>query len=126
MYYTTLGSYASMRAGLQSYILQKVSIPIVESNQCSQLHGWQDDGIICAGVGNYDTCRGDSGGPLSCSIFDSNIGRKWFLRGITSFGDEICGGGHPAAYADVEKFTDWIILTMYTYEITQYPFSKPN
>jgi len=46
------------------------------------------------------------------------------LRGITSFGDEVCGGGHPAAYTDVEKFTDWIIDTIYLFETKQYPFNK--
>ena len=69
---------------------------------------------MCAGYYNrsIDVCKGDSGGPLTCSI-DNN----WTLIGITSwglsrnqFGDKLnCGTvKSPSVYAKVSKFTNWI------------------
>ena len=44
------------------------------------------DHVLCAGTGDKNTCRGDSGGPLMCGINDEPV-----LVGIVSFGAGNCG-----------------------------------
>lgn len=61
--------------------------------------------MICAGYdqGGKDTCRGDSGGPLS--IIKNGVR---LLIGITSWGYE-CGRPYfPGVYASVSAIRPWI------------------
>ena len=44
------------------------------------------DHILCAGTGDKNTCRGDSGGPLMCGIDGEPV-----LVGIVSFSAGLCG-----------------------------------
>ena len=57
---------------------------------------------FCAGGGGNDTCTGDSGGPLFCSI-----GQKDVLMGITSQGPKRCGK-LPGIYTKVSALIPWI------------------
>jgi secreted trypsin-like serine protease len=51
-----------------------------------------------------DSCRGDSGGPLI-----RDIGSKWFLFGIVSYGDAVCASSKAAGvYTRVSAYTTWI------------------
>lgn len=51
-----------------------------------------------------DSCQGDSGGPLI-----GNIGSKWFLFGIVSYGDAVCASSTAAGvYTRVSAYTTWI------------------
>lgn len=62
------------------------------------------ENIICAG-GEYgiDTCKGDSGGPLTL------IKERTELWGITSEGMLECGKqGYPAFYTNVSHYMSWI------------------
>merc|ERR1712050_295600 len=68
--------------------------------------------ILCAvGVGQKDSCNGDSGGPLF-----KMENREWKIYGIVSYGKANCGGGAegdiPAVYANVENYSDWIEKTI--------------
>jgi len=123
-----------------SSILQKVSIPIHNENACNGLVGWKESIIrpsmrrrskssnnfikraqpaeirmVCAGGGAEDTCQGDSGGPLSCPLYNE-FGRQWFLQGLTSFGQPTCGSKSPSAYANVARFSRWIISNIFEFE----------
>ena len=58
------------------------------------------DHILCAGTGDKNTCRGDSGGPLMCGINDEPV-----LVGIVSFGAGNCGKAMYANRATPTVFT---------------------
>ena len=72
--------------------------------------------MVCAGGGDRDTCQGDSGGPLSCSLYNPEHGRQWFLKGLTSFGHPSCASKSPSAYTNVSKFSKWIIKEIFFHE----------
>lgn len=64
--------------------------------------------MMCAGIisGGFDTCRGDSGGPLMCQRCSSC---SWYITGITSFGAVNCGVANvPAVYTRVTYYEDWV------------------
>jgi secreted trypsin-like serine protease len=51
-----------------------------------------------------DSCQGDSGGPLIGAVESS-----WYLFGIVSYGDAICGSSTAAGvYTRVSGFATWI------------------
>lgn len=64
---------------------------------------------MCAGGDRgYDTCKGDSGGPLM--KFDQSKTPNWYLVGIVSFGSAQCGlANFPGIYTRVDHFMDWIL-----------------
>lgn len=61
-----------------SNVLKVASVPLISSETCNkkEVYGNQlnsntfPDGMLCAGYleGGTDACRGDSGGPLACSV----------------------------------------------------------
>jgi secreted trypsin-like serine protease len=54
---------------------------------------------ICAGgAEGTDSCTGDSGGPLA-----ANVGGKFYLSAVVSYGTE-CASGLPAIYSRVSEF----------------------
>ncbi|CAF1173523.1 unnamed protein product [Rotaria sordida] len=84
---------------ISSDTLQQVTLKIVANtiSICYVLiHN--ENGQICAGVqgGGKDTCQGDSGGPL---MMFSN--KKWYIVGITSYGDGCALPLSPGVYTRV-------------------------
>ncbi|XP_030082002.1 serine protease grass-like, partial [Drosophila hydei] len=62
---------------------------------------------LCAGATASDSCRGDSGGPLSYPAVYAT--RQRFVQfGIVSYGARDCGNGYPADYTDVASYLPWI------------------
>ncbi|MDC5722786.1 trypsin-like serine protease [Vibrio europaeus] len=88
--------------------LKQLDVPLVNQSTCSSVYrdvtANTTSTNFCAGTSNegFDSCRGDSGGP----IVVKSSGRQ---LGIVSFGDEHCGKqGTYGVYANVSHYSDWI------------------
>ncbi|GAB1605651.1 chymotrypsin-1-like [Argonauta hians] len=89
-------------------VLQKGEVPIIPKEECSKIANGLQDQHICAGNQQRDgttTCRGDSGGPLTCRRKSDH---QMVLVGVVSYGDK-CDNG-MSVFAKVTHFTDWINL----------------
>ncbi|CAG9790612.1 unnamed protein product [Diatraea saccharalis] len=96
--------------------LQKVSLSLLDNNQCDQLlvssrnrhWGGFQQSQMCAGElrGGKDTCQGDSGSPLQVTSKDNQC--IFHIIGITSFGRKCAESGMPAVYTRVSSYVDWI------------------
>ena len=42
------------------------------------------------------------------------IGTKWFLTGVVSFGTNECDSSLPGVYTNIKHFQDWILKTLNT------------
>ncbi|XP_022092203.1 suppressor of tumorigenicity 14 protein-like [Acanthaster planci] len=88
-------------------ILKQAGVPIVDSRVCNDLHkGRITSRMMCAGYlqGGEDSCQGDSGGPLNCHGSDD----RWYLAGITSWGNGCADVDAPGVYTRVTEFVDWV------------------
>ena len=64
--------------------------------------------MVCAG-GARKSCKGDSGGPLTCSRDLTNGQQELYLCGIVSWGVTECyNENYPSVYTDVTKYEKWI------------------
>lgn len=100
----------------QSNVKLKVQVTGVNLGQCNNVYSRQGVSLgqsqICAGgQQGFDSCRGDSGGPLM--TVDTNNPNApmpyWYLAGVVSFGPLPCGQeGWPGVYTRVGAFVDWI------------------
>ena len=54
--------------------LQTASVPLINTRECREMYSVSNrnivEGMTCAGYkkGGVDSCRGDSGGPLTCKV----------------------------------------------------------
>ena len=93
--------------GIQPNTLMQAQVPVVSQQVCLLAYPNQlDDTMLCAGtgLGGVDTCQGDSGGPLVCEFSG-----RWFLEGITSWGNGCAVENTYGVYANVRVFLPWII-----------------
>ncbi|XP_047498571.1 CLIP domain-containing serine protease HP8-like [Penaeus chinensis] len=93
-------------------VLQQVQLPIQELSYCDRLRrGYPDPRMaLCAGGEGRDTCRGDSGGPLT---LDNQFGTNIFVVGITSLGPRVCGATNTQGlYTNVHFYIPWILRTI--------------
>ncbi|NXC01316.1 ENTK Enteropeptidase, partial [Orthonyx spaldingii] len=98
--------------GPPSNVLQEAEVPLISNEKCQQ---WLPkynitENMLCAGydMGGIDSCQGDSGGPLTFKDED-----KWFLVGVTSFGEGCALPQRPGVYVRVTMFVDWIKNIIY-------------
>ncbi|XP_073915085.1 brain-specific serine protease 4 isoform X1 [Castor canadensis] len=91
--------------------LQKLKVPIIDSETCSHLY-WRAVGqqaitedMLCAGYleGERDACLGDSGGPLMCKVESS-----WVLAGIISWGEGCAQRNRPGVYTSLLSHRTWV------------------
>ncbi|XP_076069688.1 glandular kallikrein-3, submandibular-like [Oratosquilla oratoria] len=94
--------------------LQEVNLPIQKLPYCSNLlvKYAEPTMIVCAGgSGHRDTCKGDSGGPLTLT---NVFGTVTFAVGITSVGPLACGSNNTQGlYTSVHHYIPWILQTMH-------------
>jgi secreted trypsin-like serine protease len=89
----------------------KTKIPVVDAttdDYCSQTT-MNLTRTFCAGLGDgNDTCKGDSGGPLS---YYSNTDQNWIITGVVSYGGPYLGcgfEGNKGVYEKVSYYIPWI------------------
>ena len=91
------------KGNLPVHLLHKVQLLTVSREECAAAHGvWKlPPGQVCAGVqkGGKDSCKGDSGGPLTID------GR---LAGIISWGKDCGLPKTPGVYSEISYFREWI------------------
>ncbi|XP_041665941.1 transmembrane protease serine 13a [Cheilinus undulatus] len=92
--------------------LMEVNVYIIATPVCNNrrvYRGAVTNNMICAGDlnGGRDSCQGDSGGPLMCQI-----GERWHLVGITSWGQGCGRVNRPGVYTRVTSMLPWIYSTM--------------
>jgi len=86
--------------------LQAVSVKVIDPEQCKnwlEMTLYEDS--MCAGEGEQNACRGDSGGPLMIKIDG-----RWSLTGVVSWGypNSCDKSKRPTVYHQVAKTSDWI------------------
>nr|KAF6402181.1 serine protease 48 [Rousettus aegyptiacus] len=104
--------------------LQEVEVPIINRQACERLYNPISsimpesepvigEDMICAGdtYKMKDSCKGDSGGPMSC-----HIDGVWILIGLVSWGAE-CGKSLPGVYTSVIYYEKWINATISRAEV---------
>lgn len=89
-----------------SSTLNDVGIRNLDIGDCYGYSGLNASDQICAGYpeGIYDSCSGDSGGPLL--VRDGPTG--YLLVGVVSFGRGCAEPGYPGVYARLSTYRDWI------------------
>ncbi|BES95805.1 Tryp_SPc [Nesidiocoris tenuis] len=93
-------------------ILQEVSVPVINNTICETMYraaGYIEhipDIFICAGwkKGGFDSCEGDSGGPMVIQRPD----RRWLLAGVISWGIGCAEPNQPGVYTRISQFRHWI------------------
>ncbi|XP_044249500.1 phenoloxidase-activating factor 2-like isoform X2 [Drosophila takahashii] len=107
----------TFQAHSYSSILKKVELPIVERKTCQDMLrrtklGWSYNlaqSLICAGgESDKDTCYGDGGSALFCSVEGGNPD-IYEQVGIVNWGMDCGQKDVPGTYTDVALFRDWIL-----------------
>ncbi|XP_064542675.1 phenoloxidase-activating factor 2 [Drosophila montana] len=97
------------------HILKRIELPVVEHQHCQSLlrrtilgrrYKFHESFICAGGIEGKDTCKGDGGSPLFCSMAGET--NRFQLVGIVSWGIECAKKDFPAAYANVPYFRSWI------------------
>jgi trypsin len=91
-----------------SDILQKVTVPLVSTEDCNKSYdGDITERMICAGLveGGKDSCQGDSGGPL---LVHDYVRDQPVLAGVVSWGIGCARPEKFGVYSKVNAVTEWI------------------
>ncbi|EDW91238.2 spaetzle-processing enzyme [Drosophila yakuba] len=113
--YNAIG-WGGTEYGQSSRILLKTTVYYMNVLYCNKKYQKQaDQSQICAGSQTSNTCKGDSGGPLS---YELQYGNKslTFQYGLVSYGSRKCHVNTPAVYTNVTHHMNWIVDTMAEFE----------
>nr|AQM58401.1 venom s1 protease 23 [Pristhesancus plagipennis] len=98
--------------GIQSKVLMKVNLKIVDFEQCAEFYRklrLEDQNQFCTYGHDKDTCSGDSGGPVVWLDPDTN---RYTQVGLVSYGRGCASEDVPGVNTDVYYFIDWIKQTI--------------
>lgn len=107
-----VAGWGSTESGQQNNKKLFVGIPHFNLVNCTSIYKRRfitiDETQICAGgVEGFDSCAGDSGGPL---MYKPPNQIYWYAVGIVSFGLQPCASdGVPGVYTNVDFFKEWIV-----------------
>ncbi|MBT3812914.1 MAG: serine protease [Gammaproteobacteria bacterium] len=102
--------------------LQQVDLPLIDNRQCEAAMGPLTEDMLCAGdgLGERDTCFGDSGGPLT--VFDTES-KTWRQAGITSWGFDCAVLGTYGVYTRLKNYAQFISTNICSAAETPAPVS---
>ncbi|XP_062957150.1 brain-specific serine protease 4-like [Cynocephalus volans] len=109
--------------------LQKLKVPIIDSEVCSHLY-WRGAGqgaitedMLCAGYleGERDACLGDSGGPLMCQVDGA-----WLLAGVISWGEGCAERNRPGVYISLASHRSWVARIVQGVQLRGRPARAPG
>ncbi|XP_052843443.1 serine proteinase stubble isoform X1 [Drosophila gunungcola] len=94
-------------------VLQEVAVPVINNTICESMYrsaGYIEHIphiFICAGwkKGGYDSCEGDSGGPM---VLQRETDKRFQLGGVISWGIGCAEANQPGVYTRISEFRDWI------------------
>ncbi|XP_067630340.1 serine protease filzig isoform X2 [Eurosta solidaginis] len=94
-------------------VLQEVAVPVINNTICETMYrvaGFIEHIphiFICAGwkKGGYDSCEGDSGGPM---VLQREDDKRFQLGGVISWGIGCAEANQPGVYTRISEFRDWI------------------
>jgi secreted trypsin-like serine protease len=118
-----VAGWGATERGAASDKLLEVRLPMVPHDVCQAKYDRHGDklltGMICAGFvsGEYDSCYGDSGGPLYYRPAARGIARapEAVLLGVVSWGRD-CGSNQLfGVYSSTAVFQDWIRAAIQNY-----------
>ncbi|CAL8085807.1 unnamed protein product [Orchesella dallaii] len=108
----TVGFGRTSINGNQSLILQQIKIKIISNKECESqfaqlpFHGPKILGnMLCAWKTGYDSCVGDSGGPLFLKPKNSS---KYIQVGVTSWGVGCDNKKYAGVYTRLSEHLHWI------------------
>ncbi|ESO12707.1 hypothetical protein HELRODRAFT_159293 [Helobdella robusta] len=111
-YSCTISGWGKDESTNHPEVLQKVSISLISNQRCDDIlsifyNVKTYPGHLCGYEPVKGSCKGDSGGPLTCYYKE-----KAYLAGITSWnimGDGVCNATFPSVFARISYFNKWIV-----------------
>ncbi|VDN10230.1 unnamed protein product [Dibothriocephalus latus] len=83
--------------------LMELQMPIISNSECKRAYPFMNEmQDVCTYGANGMACHGDSGGGLHCLN-----GSKWFVYGVSTYGEDLCFGGFNGFALTAPK-VDWI------------------
>jgi Ca2+-binding RTX toxin-like protein len=110
---TTAGWGATQSTPYYPAKARKVDVPVQSSETCAATYaGFVPPGMLCAGYpeGGYDSCYGDSGGPLFAAYGDGT----YVQLGIVSWGHNCAEADEYGVYTFTVPYDCWVAETMAT------------
>lgn len=101
-------TYTNSTASSFPYDLYEVAVPLVNNSVCNDSLSYSGDiteNMLCAGYlnGTYDSCSGDSGGPLISS--ENGVIKQ---IGVVSWGIGCALSDYPGVYTKIQNYSTWI------------------
>ncbi|XP_032590920.1 phenoloxidase-activating factor 2 [Drosophila grimshawi] len=113
--YATGWGARNLKSIRNEHLLKRIELPLVNKDECQALlrvtrlreRFRLRPSFICAGgVKGQDTCKGDGGSPLFCSL--PGQADRYQIVGIVSWGVDCAKEDVPAVYANVPYLRPWI------------------
>ncbi|XP_029019568.1 hepatocyte growth factor a isoform X2 [Betta splendens] len=99
----TMYGWGETKSAATGEALNRVTMPMVDNDMCSQIKGDAGDSRICAGGRRGEgVCDKDNGGPLVCQEHERKV-----VVGV-SIQRTKCASSQPALFVNVAFYSEWI------------------